>query len=420
VASNRVGAKRAIEALRSGVPNRDAVRELGSSHSRIEAAFRDKLSAAQRGERAGGLVVAGEFGSGKSHLLEWLHHVGRTETFVASKVVISKETPLYDAGKVFRTAVDVARLPDRAGAALPEIADRLSERHGTPEYSAFMTWVNDPESGINDRFAASLYLYDQARGDLALRDRIVRFWGGDPITVGELRRELRAIGEGATWLFPRVTDRELALQRFLFVARLIRAAGYAGWALLLDEIELIGRYSLLQRARSYAEVTRWVDPREQAGIPGVAAVLTVSEDFDSAVLDQKGDPEQAPNRLRARAAPGDEELADRAERGIRYLRRENTLRLEPPGEQRLSEINDRIRELHAAAYDWTPPQLSVERREGTRAMRQYIRRWINEWDLRRLDPSYRPDIMIEPLGPDYGEDTNLEPGDDDAGETPAD
>ncbi|MGH7555636.1 MAG: BREX system ATP-binding domain-containing protein, partial [Longimicrobiales bacterium] len=292
---NGLKAKRAVEALRSGVPNRDAVRELGSNHPDIEAAFLDRLAASQKSERAGGLVVTGDFGSGKSHLLEYLQHMALERNYIASKVVISKETPLHDLGKVFRTAVDVARVPDRKGAALAEIVDALSDRHATPAYRAFSDWVNDPASGINDRFAAALYLYEQTLRELELRDRIVRFWGGDTITVTELRRELREIGEGATYLFPRVTEKELALQRFLFAARLIRAAGYAGWVLLLDEIELVGRYSLLQRALSYGEVTRWVEPREPSGIPGVAAVLTVSQDFYSAVIDDKGDHDQAPN-----------------------------------------------------------------------------------------------------------------------------
>jgi hypothetical protein len=45
---------------------------------------------------------------------------------------------------------------------------------------------------------------------------------------------------------------DLTRQRLRFVPRLIAAAGYSGWVLLLDEVELVGRYSVLQRRRSYA------------------------------------------------------------------------------------------------------------------------------------------------------------------------
>jgi hypothetical protein len=43
-------------------------------------------------------------------------------------------------------------------------------------------------------------------------------------------------------------------------------------------------------------------------------------------------------------------------------------------------------------------------------MRQYVRAWINEWDLRRLDPSYEPEIEAATLEVDLSEDAGLEGG----------
>lgn len=402
-----VAAKRAIEALRSGVPNRDAVRELGSNQPEIAAGFDDLLARASTDRPAGGIVVAGDFGSGKSHLLDYLQHVALDRGYVAGKVVISKETPLYDVRKVLSAALDGARVPDRRGGALPEIVERLSERFGTESYREFTDWVNRPASGLSERFAATLFLYENTVSDLELRDRIVRFWGGDPIGVTELKRALREIGEGAAWAFSRVTEKELAIQRFQFVARLIRAAGYAGWVILFDEVELIGRYSLLQRARSYAEVTRWADGGRGTGFPGVAAVLAKTLDFDSAVIQDKGDREGAPNRLRIRGTPEDDELAELAERGIRLLER-GALGLTPPDAGVLNDTYERLRRIHSEAYQWAAPPLRVELAEASRPMRQYVRAWIHEWDLRRLDPTYRPEIEIERIARSYEEDVDLE------------
>ena len=41
-------------------------------------------------------------------------------------------------------------------------------------------------------------------------------------------------------------------------------------------------------------------------------------------------------------------------------------------------------------------------------MRQYVRAWINEWDLRRLDPGYQPEISVAGLDVDLGTDSELE------------
>ena len=40
-------------------------------------------------------------------------------------------------------------------------------------------------------------------------------------------------------------------------------------------------------------------------------------------------------------------------------------------------------------------------------MRQYVRAWINEWDLVRLDPGYRPIPDVVDIPGDYREIAEL-------------
>jgi hypothetical protein len=42
-----------------------------------------------------------------------------------------------------------------------------------------------------------------------------------------------------------------------------------------------------------------------------------------------------------------------------------------------------LRDAHSRAYGWEAPELDIEFRRQ-HPMRLYVRRWINEWDLRRL------------------------------------
>lgn len=413
VSAPHVGPRRAIEALRSGVPNRDAVLALGSAQEPIERRFEEKLEAARARRAAGGLLVGGDFGSGKSHLLEYLQHKALEEGFVASRIVISKETPLHDPAKVFQAAVASASVPGRRGAALAEIA-AAPRGFDAAAYEEFTRWVSSRASGLDERFAATLYLYERLGDDPEFADRIVRFWSGDPIGVAELRRRLREAGEAATWTFQPITLRELALQRFRFAARLMAAAGFAGWVLLFDEVELIGRYSLLQRARSYAELARWVHGFEAEPLPALTAVLAITDDFDDAVLYQKNDRETVPNRLRGRANPADEQAAERAELGMRLIERE-LLRLVPPDGATLEAAYRELRRIHGEAYAWAPPEIARRENLASRSMREHVRSWIHEWDLRRLDPGYRPHIEIERVASDYSENPALEaPPEEDA------
>jgi hypothetical protein len=410
-----VARRRAVEALRAGVPCRDAVAALGSGQTAIEdrfATLRESVSAG----RAGGLLLGGGFGSGKSHLLEHVGGLALADGFAVSRVVISKETPLHDPVKVFRAAADSAVTAARTGPAIAEAAAELDvEARG---YAELLRWASSPAAGLNERFPATLELFARVRErDAEVADAVVRFWSGDPIRAPDLRRHLKEIGHSRPVL-PPVNARELSRQRLRFAARLLAAAGHAGWVILFDEVELIGRYSLLQRARSYAEIVRWVRGAHEAPGTPIAAVLAITDDFEAAVITDRNDKEQVPAKLRGKDTPEAGELAAAAEAGMRIIDREMTL-LTPPDEAELDQAYRRLKELHADAFGWHPPDVTGLERLGATRMRQYVRAWINEWDLVRIDPHYRPDTETVDVAYDYREDEAFEeeevPADEAAG-----
>jgi len=404
-----VDKRRAIEALRAGVPNRDAVRYLGSSQPAIEDRFRGQLAGVKEGidreTSVPGLLVAGDFGSGKSHLLEYFQHVALEENFVCSKVVISKETPLYDPAKVYQAAMQSAKVPGRKGPALPEIALKLGATFNSPEYAEFFDWLNGPDNGLNSRFAATMFVFQHARSAPEVQDQIIRFWAGSRLAVADVRRWLRDSGEAVTYRIDQVPAKMLALQRYSFAPRLMVAAGFSGWVILIDEVELIGRYSLPQRARSYAELARWMGKLEGEETPRIAAVLAITAQFESAVLDERNDEETVPGRLRTRG--GDESLlvATQAERGMRIIRRDR-VRLDPPTSSTISAIHDLVRDLHAVAYEWDPPR-GFTSGDRSHTIRQHVKRWINEWDLKRLY-DHVPDTEIQDVRETYTENRDFE------------
>ncbi len=400
--------RRALEALRAGVPNRDAVAVLGSMQQGVEDRFGQLVAAVGAlpgGPAPGGMLIGGGFGSGKSHVLEHLGHVALSEGFVVSKVVVSKETPLYDPAKVYRAAIEQAKVPGRPGSAIDEIAVGLQV--DSDRYAELYRWAHQDDAPVDSRFAATLFLHEYARGDEEFADRIVRFWAGDPLPVADLRRRLKEAGAAATYRLAGISERDLSLQRFRFVARLMQAAGYAGWVVLLDEVELIGRYTSLQRAKSYAEVARWArGDRDDPAAP-LCAVLTTVDDFDTQVLVGKNDVVLIPMRLRAKGTVADELLAGQAEVGMRIIEREQ-VRLQPPGREELDRTYAQLEHIHAEAYGWDPPVVPGLERLASNRMRQYVRAWINEWDLRRLDPAYRPEVTVAGLEVDLSTDADLD------------
>ena len=124
--------------------------------------------------------------------------------------------------------------------------------------------------------------------DFELNGDIESFWAGDRIQIAKLRAGLRQIGEARTYRFRAPKAADLPPQRLRFAVELIKGVGYRGWVVLLDEIELMGSYSILQRGRSYAEVARWMGLAQGESYPGLIVIGAVTEDFAAAIISPDG------------------------------------------------------------------------------------------------------------------------------------
>ncbi|MFY9809144.1 MAG: hypothetical protein WAK86_18070 [Pseudonocardiaceae bacterium] len=128
----------------------------------------------------------------------------------------------------------------------------------------------------------------------------------------------------------------------------------------------------------------------------------MTDDFDAAVLTPKNDREVVPAKLRAKQSAEWDHIASQAETAMRLIERE-TLLLTAPDADELDYAYQRLKCLHSEAFGWKAPEVAGLERLGTTRMRQYVRAWINEWDLVRLDPSYRPRTEVAALTFSYAE-----------------
>lgn len=396
--------RRAIEALRAGVPNRDAVRHLGTDQRAVEKRFVDALGQVDAERRAGrqltGLLVGGDFGAGKSHLLEWLQHVALEQNVAVSKVVISKEAPLSQPHRIFRTAMHSLRLPNIVGG-IEEVAHRM--RPDSASYAEMYQRVQDPQSDFDPLFQASLLVHERVKDPETL-SKMVAFWRGEKLDVVETRRSLKALGIPMQLKQRRIAD--LALPRFRFAAELLAGAGYSGWVLLLDELELVAAFSLRARAQSYASLARLLGYAPDQAVPGLYTVAAGTNDLTTLLFEARRDQDKIPQRLADRLP----ELMVAAQAGMDLLRPTSSARMDlvPQDESALLRTHHKMRDLYETAYGWTPPDGRPDLGERSVRMRQYVRRWITHWDLMRLDPEYRPDIETRDYQPNLEEQPDLE------------
>jgi hypothetical protein len=372
----------ALEALRAGVPNRAAIRMLGSSEGPLCQRFLEKLRQCRDGLKiestVPGELVDGGFGAGKSHLLGYLAEQALKEKFIVSIVPISKETPFFDPQKVYAAAIRNAVVPERNDDVMTAALYRLDGRSSA--FAELEEWASSEASGLSPLFAALLYLVPRqvtTTEDLAT---IARFLGGAKLGVAKVKQWLRAAGAARLFSIGPVRAGDLAMQRLRFAPRLFAAAGYSGWCILIDELELIGRYSTLQRARSYAELCRWLNLDDAVSVSGLVSVAAITDDFADQVLHRRLDQERVPAFLRDK---GLEQHLRLAEIGMAHIE-QNSTHLSPPDDERLHRSLDTVRRLYGESHGWPAYGGEIGERTVGRTMRGYIKAWITQWDIERL------------------------------------
>lgn len=398
---DQLAARRAIESLRSGVPNPDVVRALDNQQPEITAAFGDLLKTTRELDSSSpnGLILTGGFGTGKSHILEQLRQTAFREGFAVSTIAISKETPLGNPARVTTSAIEHLATAQFSEDLLKEIVARI--RTDTEAFATLVSWTRHTEPELSPLFETSLILRHNARrDDLELLETVLRAWTNDKVTVGELKSMARKVDKMIPHqTMPRQTDR--AWQTVRFLPHLLQAAGLRGWIVLLDEVELVGRYGPVSRAIAYDQLAKWLGLLDTFRIGGLGVVAALTDDFADAVLVDKGDWHEVPRQLSTSANEERQAMVPFARAAMSAIR-DDGLEIRPADEKQLRETAALLRDIYALAY-LIPAGLPEWRYVSGRPMRSYIRRWINQWDLERMYPSSAVDLEEDHLDFSYDE-----------------
>ncbi len=399
-----VEARSAIESLRSGVPSRDVVAQLGTTQHDVRERFEESLDALAAGQGVSPIIISATFGAGKTHLLNYLQALAEREGFVTSYAVISPEMPLGNAHMVVKALSEAASAPGLTGKAVRALAANL--RTDSSAYQELQGWARS--ATIDDRFRALLHLYEAFRADEEFRVQILNDFEGRAILKTILKNRLKQINQAAAYDLTGPRSAFVAHDRIRLLAQFFRASGCKGWVVLFDEMERVGKFSLNQRLAAYSELGWWREAAEQAG-SALLPVFTTASGFVTESVTGGTHDEQ---RLSSGGFAQDER-DQRARRGIELLKA--PFRLESPTREQEAEIEYRVRAIYEAAYGTTVPPLPAARNDVRISIRSEMRRWITLWDLHRYYPAYQPEVEVGEMHFDATAiaDTDIVPEDED-------
>jgi hypothetical protein len=307
---------------------------------------RDALSRVADGESAT-LILRGQYGEGKSHLLSAIENMARAEGFAVSSVVLSKETPFNRINKVYEAtaqAVAAANLP-RAG--FEDILLKLR-----PNDDSTDDIIDYAEKQLHPKVSYVFRNYLR-EGDTLKRAQLYDDLAGASLTMADLRAIHRGNFHEAMKMARPFLPQQDTIDYFQFLSFLLRRAGYKGWVILMDEVELLSKLGIGSRAQAYVNLASLLGLKaDQPRLSGIYIVLALASPFVAEVLMTQGrnDLAKVPEWLRnPRRNRGED--APHANAAMRSLI-DDSIPLEPLTEQNLQEILERLEEYHNLGYGW--------------------------------------------------------------------
>jgi len=250
----RVADLRLVEALRAGVVPAERAEAYTVGRAAVLRRLGDELKGIRDTGHGGFQVVRGGYGSGKSHLLEWLRERALAERFLVATATLGTHdaSPAYPK-RIYRAVVQGLSYPEtpneRPG--LMPLFERLAQTRRAPlsrtdagyhRYFDAVAWYIDALSRAGDRGAA-------------VRDELIDWIEGHPSGDNtDWNTRIRHATLRAPYLYALPDFRTFGhVYAYLIggLAVFAREAGWAGVVVLFDEAE---KYALLEpRQRAFAD-----------------------------------------------------------------------------------------------------------------------------------------------------------------------
>lgn len=322
-------ARKVIEALRSGIPSRTIGGYFGAARSELLAELSEWLDMSC----GGGKILTGNYGEGKTHLLNTVFCMAQKKNMAVSMVSLSRETPFNNLCLIYKKIVQNTYLPGREQPGFVNLLDQLSSGNMT-ELQLYAA-----KSLQTDK----LYYLLKAFGNTdnpESRFSLLADLQGDFITNTQFKKIYREIFAEKVIFSAGFAKTKHVWDYFLFLHRLFTLTGLCGWIILFDEAEHMGRLGRKTRFGAYANMAKFLQPDSNNAL----SLFTMTNNYATQVIDGKDE-----RKYLAEAEGFDRNVIENT-----LSRIETAPELTSLTRDEFMKVLIKIMDFHAKAFCWHP------------------------------------------------------------------
>ena len=362
-----IEARHMIEALRSGVPSRAVGQYFSEARPRIMKEISDRLDQVCEQGKASGMVICGKYGEGKTHLLNTVFSLAHSNGMVVSYLSLSKETPMDKLYLVYQKLIQSTYLPQREQPGFLSELDKISAKSPTANEMLLYAAKQLETDKLYYLFRSYLNTEDADEKFLLQADL-----EGDFVANASLKKIYRRIFNQPVKYNVNFTKTKHCRDYISFMSHLFTQMGYKGWAILIDETELMGRLGRKARLNAYRNMAGFLLPDQCPEM--TFSIFALSASYVEDVIEGKHEymnleeiypEEQEPARS----------VLDMLTKAPQLL---------PLTKEEINEVLCKIQDFHGKAYEWTPnlsaASLAASTQSGGYLLRTKIRAAIEFLD----------------------------------------
>ena len=362
-----IEARHIIEALRSGIPSRAVGQYFSEARPKIMKEISDRLDLVCEQEKSNGMIISGKYGEGKTHLLNTVFNLARSNNMVVSYVSLSKETPMDKLYLVYQKVIQNTYLPKRQQPGFMHELGKISA--GSPVANEMLLYAAKQLETDKLYYLFRSYLNTEDSDEKFLLQADLE---GDFIANVPLKKIYRRIFNQPVKYNTNFTKTKHCSDYFSFMSHLFIQMGYKGWVILVDETELMGRLGKKARLNAYRNMAHFLLPDQK--LEAVFSIFALSASYVEDVVEAKHEYENL------------EAIYQEEQEPMRTVL--NLLvkapQLLPLTKEEIHEILCKIQDFHGRAYEWTPSvsidSLSEVTQSGGYLLRTKIRTTIEFLD----------------------------------------